>query len=516
MNPLEKMEQELKKSLPSVWTRIRRAKSKTGNWFLDAKLDDHVVIATWSPRHGLGLSASAMGEGYGEGPEEVFPDPASATARAIQLLKEKAHTAPPQEVFLRELRAITGVTQAELAERLGVQQAAVSKLERRSDITLASLRRFVAALGAQLEINVRTKSGEVVRLLETREPKTSSAACEHVETTLERHQEKIDEWFVDFSRTVRERLLETQKIYSELLDTHFGVHRDWMLKCDDQFDDRNQMRLASSTDDGVVNVSPARAWFLSTRILRKCSSREPQERSTVEEVFHGALRYLVAHEMGHFVAHFPKVAVVGCGGTGSFVMQQLAAEPELRADTIAGWLAAKTSDDPLIGAEVAAELGCDGPRCSHPDPLGRSSTYVRGFAWGARDRYPDEGPRLENVVLYTSDLDRSREFYEELGLALTEERHGNGPKHYSCFLGSTVFELYPCSDQRRAGFTRLALTWSGASTSAASCAGVKQVRAIGCSAGTRGVVVTDPDGNRIEMKRASASPDASALVKAGG
>lgn len=171
MNPIEKMEQELKTALPSVWTRIRRAKSKTGNWFLDAKLDDHVMIATWSPRHGIGLSASALGDGYGEGPEEIFADAASATARAVKILKEKTHTTPPQEVFLRELRAITGVTQAELAKRLGVQQASVSKLERRSDITLASLRRFVAALGAQLEINVRTKNGEIVSLLDAAEPK---------------------------------------------------------------------------------------------------------------------------------------------------------------------------------------------------------------------------------------------------------------------------------------------------------------------------------------------------------
>jgi hypothetical protein len=48
-----------------------------------------------------------------------------------------------------------------------VQQAAVSRLERRPDITLSSLRRYVEALGGELEINVRTPDGEQLRLVES-------------------------------------------------------------------------------------------------------------------------------------------------------------------------------------------------------------------------------------------------------------------------------------------------------------------------------------------------------------
>jgi transcriptional regulator with XRE-family HTH domain len=37
-------------------------------------------------------------------------------------------------VVLQELRALVGLTQEELAEQMGVQQAAISRLERREDI----------------------------------------------------------------------------------------------------------------------------------------------------------------------------------------------------------------------------------------------------------------------------------------------------------------------------------------------------------------------------------------------
>jgi hypothetical protein len=188
------------------------------------------------------------------------------------------------------------------------------------------------------------------------------------------------------------------------------------------------------------------------------------------------------------------VGMVGVGGTGSVVMQQLAGEPELRADTIAGWLAARTGDDPLIGAEVAAHLGCGDRRCSHPRGVVRSSTFVRGFAWGARELAPAHGQMLENVVLYASDVERSRQFYEELGLSLSEEQHGNGPRHYSCRLGSTVFELYPASSERRAGSARIELSSSKTMS--------PFIRAhpgtdITCIKSCPGRVRTDPDGNRV-------------------
>lgn len=53
---------------------------------------------------------------------------------------------------LKGLRAGKGITQAELAERLGKSQGNISELERRDDVYLSSLREYVEALGGRLEI----------------------------------------------------------------------------------------------------------------------------------------------------------------------------------------------------------------------------------------------------------------------------------------------------------------------------------------------------------------------------
>ena len=56
-------------------------------------------------------------------------------------------------VELGALRASRGVTQVDLAERLGKRQGTISELERRDDVFVSSLREYVAALGGHLEIS---------------------------------------------------------------------------------------------------------------------------------------------------------------------------------------------------------------------------------------------------------------------------------------------------------------------------------------------------------------------------
>lgn len=53
---------------------------------------------------------------------------------------------------LRALRSGRGVTQVELASRLGKSQGNVSELERRNDVYLSSLREYVEGLGGRLEV----------------------------------------------------------------------------------------------------------------------------------------------------------------------------------------------------------------------------------------------------------------------------------------------------------------------------------------------------------------------------
>lgn len=66
-----------------------------------------------------------------------------------------------REMILVELRHARNLTQAQLAEALGTTQASVSKLERRSDMYLSTLRRLVEAMGGELEITARFPDGDV-------------------------------------------------------------------------------------------------------------------------------------------------------------------------------------------------------------------------------------------------------------------------------------------------------------------------------------------------------------------
>ena len=61
---------------------------------------------------------------------------------------------------LVEARQAAGLTQAELASRLGVSQAQVVRIEKRgyNSYTLNTLRRYIAALGEGFEVEVNIKT----------------------------------------------------------------------------------------------------------------------------------------------------------------------------------------------------------------------------------------------------------------------------------------------------------------------------------------------------------------------
>jgi transcriptional regulator with XRE-family HTH domain len=56
------------------------------------------------------------------------------------------------EMQLQELRKSRQVTQVEVALGMGVEQAAISKLERREDMYVSTLREYVKALGGELKL----------------------------------------------------------------------------------------------------------------------------------------------------------------------------------------------------------------------------------------------------------------------------------------------------------------------------------------------------------------------------
>ena len=57
-----------------------------------------------------------------------------------------------EEIRLYELRHTEAVSQVELAGRLEVTQGAISKLEHSDDVRVSTLRQYLEALGARLEL----------------------------------------------------------------------------------------------------------------------------------------------------------------------------------------------------------------------------------------------------------------------------------------------------------------------------------------------------------------------------
>ncbi len=65
------------------------------------------------------------------------------------------------EMPLHELRQARGLSQKKLVEVLRIQQPAVAKLEKRTDIYLSTHRRHIEAMGGELEVIARFPDGAV-------------------------------------------------------------------------------------------------------------------------------------------------------------------------------------------------------------------------------------------------------------------------------------------------------------------------------------------------------------------
>jgi transcriptional regulator with XRE-family HTH domain len=65
------------------------------------------------------------------------------------------------EMALEELRGALRMTQQQLAKTLNVDQSAISKLERRTDMYVSTLERFIEAMGGRLEIRAVFPEGSV-------------------------------------------------------------------------------------------------------------------------------------------------------------------------------------------------------------------------------------------------------------------------------------------------------------------------------------------------------------------
>ncbi len=160
MNQVERLRDDLAKRFPSLAVAIDEPADVQGSWFLDVRRDGDArpVVVEWRPDRGFGVSTPEADD-YGFGPDELYPNAKAAFDRVVRLVLSGGRTEPPRAVRLAELRQYLGISQEELAERAGVGQANISRIEGRGDLKISTLARVVEAMGASLSIRARFPDG---------------------------------------------------------------------------------------------------------------------------------------------------------------------------------------------------------------------------------------------------------------------------------------------------------------------------------------------------------------------
>jgi transcriptional regulator with XRE-family HTH domain len=74
------------------------------------------------------------------------------TAAQRKKVEDRAAILISEEMSLRDLRKARKLTQARVAKALGITQDGVSRLEKRSDFLLSTLRKTVKAMGGEVRI----------------------------------------------------------------------------------------------------------------------------------------------------------------------------------------------------------------------------------------------------------------------------------------------------------------------------------------------------------------------------
>lgn len=149
MNDVQRLRERLAERFPSASLAIDSPGLETGTWFLDAALDGHMVVVQWRADRGFGLSTPTRDE-FNAKPHELYEGLDAAYDRVVELLLSQTRTIPG--LTLPRLRELRGLSQTDVAQRLQINQGAVSRLERRGDMLVGTLRNLIAAMGGQLKL----------------------------------------------------------------------------------------------------------------------------------------------------------------------------------------------------------------------------------------------------------------------------------------------------------------------------------------------------------------------------
>lgn len=150
--PIAAFSQSLAVFIPNAEVKIDRPRDPSGEWWLDVACNDFRSNVAWRPNQGFGVFTRPPE--FADRPDEIYQPPALAAQRLGQLYGHRTSSAESMPLWLNEIRQLRGTAQISLAETMSKSQAAISQLERREDIRLSTLRRYLMAMGGRLEMRV--------------------------------------------------------------------------------------------------------------------------------------------------------------------------------------------------------------------------------------------------------------------------------------------------------------------------------------------------------------------------
>ena len=65
------------------------------------------------------------------------------------------------KLLLSEIRELQGKSQQKLANKIGIKQPSLSKLENQSDMQISTLQKLIKALGGELEVYAKFPKGSI-------------------------------------------------------------------------------------------------------------------------------------------------------------------------------------------------------------------------------------------------------------------------------------------------------------------------------------------------------------------
>jgi len=86
------------------------------------------------------------------------------SATRLKKINKRTKDLIAQEMTLRDLRKALELTQTEISSKLHMNQEAISRLERRSDLLLSTLVSYIRAMGGELSLTAKFPNRPPIKL----------------------------------------------------------------------------------------------------------------------------------------------------------------------------------------------------------------------------------------------------------------------------------------------------------------------------------------------------------------